>query len=134
MNKTAEASQALVGQEAAQVMEMIAQKSGYAVAEIFKVYVQAQPIIALANIIRLAVIAGAGVIVWKKSFHYLNEMQQDQLNWGKNDSAFFATIAALVGALAALFLTIPLHDAILQVLAPKYMAIEQIIETVRQGV
>lgn len=130
MNKT----KAFVSEESAQILQQLAEKSEYALEQIYMVYVKAQPAIALADFIHLGLVAGVSGFVGYKVWSILSSKAKSEPSWDKGDAALFTGMALILTIFFTLMLTLPVRDMVLRLLAPEYMALEQIIDKVQTGV
>ena len=122
--------------EFAEAIAVIASGLGIAAERVFGVFVGAQPMIGILNLMSLLVALIAVYVVWKASRNVILSMFKDgDGDWECDDSWVSATLIQIVvcGVVFVLLLATMggiATPAILQIVCPEYTATKEIIELV----
>ena len=117
---------------------VIASGLGIAAERVFGVFVGAQPMIGILNLISLLVALTSAYVVWKASRNTISSMfKDDDGDWERDDSWASAALMqiAVCGMVFVLLLATMdgiVTPSILQIVCPEYTASKEIIELVMQ--
>jgi len=119
-------------QEIASVIIQIADKLGIAVSEISRIFVEAQPKIAIINIIMTLFVALVPtiifVIVWQ---YYFNKEKIKYASISRTDENVIgpSVCILLIALVICFFIALMLSDSFYRLLVPEYMGLKDMIHT-----
>ena len=119
-------------QEIANVVIQIADKLGIAASEIAKIFIEAQPKIAIVNIsLLLLTIVITGVVFKKSWVYFYNKGKEDSKSTSYIDENVVAPAAliAIVTLFICLITSLAMADSLYKLVVPEYMGLKDLLIT-----
>ena len=126
----------MIDSEVAHVIDAIATQLGVAAEQIFGMFVGAQPIIGVINIVSLATAVVVAYLVWKVSRRAIVAYLTDDGSELSDDDKFMAIFLPAIAMVISFFITHvvfidSIEPSILKIMCPEYSAMKEIISLMK---
>jgi len=119
-------------QEIVNVIAQVTDKLGIAVSEIARIFIEAQPKIAIINIVLLLFTLLIPIVVFVVSWkHFFNKEKIKYATISRTDESVIgpATTYALITLITCIIMVLTLSDSFYRLIVPEYMGLKDMIYT-----